>query len=275
MKRWLKFALCMTVLSSIVPSAKSQGAAFGCSDSPLQLAGRSPLLVSNTHVDQRALAALSRAQNAVGGLHRLQAIRDVTRVVEMVSLAADGKAQATFEIVFPNVIRLTTDSPLGKVTAFSDGKTAWAASSLGIDQALPEWQIKASRQDLFRQLESLLQSDRDPDKKVEFVEDSKVEERPANVLQISSPVAGSIRLWVDVASGDVRKIEYRRIVARGTGPVVTDFFSDYRWVDKTLRVPFYIHTVSDGQPYMDTRVLRAEYNRDLQAEILGQKPPSK
>lgn len=221
------------------------------------------------------MAALSRAQNAVGGLRRLQAIRDVTRVVEMVNLAADGKAEATFQIVFPNVIRLTTDSPLGKVTAFSDGKTAWASSSLGIDQALPEWQIRAARQDLFRQLESLLQSDRDPDKKVEFVEDSKVEERPANVLQISSPVAGSIRLWVDVASGDVLKIEYRRIVARGTGPVVTDFFSDYRWVDKMLRVPFYIHTVSDGQPYMDTRVLRAEYNRDLQAETLGQKPPSK
>ena len=193
----------------------------------------------------------------------------------MVNLAADGKAQATFQIVFPNVIRLTTDSPLGKVTAFSDGKTAWAASSLGIDQALPEWQIRAARQDLFRQLESLLQSDRDPDKKVEFVEDSKVEERPANVLQILSPVAGPIRIWVDVASGDVRKIEYRRIVARGTGPAVTDFFSDYRWVDKTLRVPFYIHTVSDGQPYMDTRVLRAEYNRDLQVETLGQKPPPK
>ncbi len=258
------------ILSCVAPHAQSQAASPSAKPSALSLA--SGHAVPTPDVDPQAMAAFSRAQKAVGGLHRLHAIHDVTRVVEMLNLAADGRAKATFQIVFPNVIRLTTDSPLGEITAFSDGKTAWASSAFGSDDHLPEWQIKAARQDLFRQVESLLQSDRDPDKKIEFVEHSQIESRPAGVLQISSAVTGTIRIWIDDASGDLLQVEYRRIVANGSGPRVTDFFSDYRWVNKTLRVPFHIHTLSDGQPYMDTQVLRAEYNHGLQAEVLGRKP---
>jgi len=255
LKPFLKLALWLTLSSAIASFAQSQAVA--------------------PEVDQRAIATLSKAQKAVGGLHRLQAIRDVTRTVEMLNLAADGRAQATSQIIFPNVLRLTTDSPLGEITAFSDGHTGWVSSGMGVDDHLPDWQTKAARQDLFRQIESLLLSDRDLDRKVEFVEHGQVEARPASVLQVSSQTAGIIRLWIDDATGDLLKIEYRRMVPRGTGPLVTDFFSDYRWVKKTLRIPFYVHTLSDGQPYMDLRILRVEYNRGLQAETLGQKPQPK
>ncbi len=255
MKQFLKLALWLTLFSTMASFAQSQSAA--------------------PEVDQRAIVALSRAQKAVGGLHRLQAIRDVTRAVEMLNLAADGRARATWQIIFPNVLCLTTDSPLGEITAFSDGHTGWVSSGMGVDDHLPDWQIRAARQDLFRQIESLLQSDRDPDNKLEFIDHGLVDARPASVLQVSSQAAGVIRLWIDDTSGDLLKIEYRRIVPRGTGPLVTDFFSDYRWVKKTLRIPFYIHTLSDGQPYMDQRILRVEYNRGLQAETLGQKPQPK
>jgi hypothetical protein len=255
LKQFLKLALWLTLLSTIASFAQSQAAA--------------------PEVDQRAIGTLSRAQKAVGGLHRLQAIRDVTRAVEMLNLAADGRARATWQIIFPNVLCLTTDSPLGEITAFSNGQAGWVSSGMGVDDHLPDWQIRAAPQDLFRQIESLLQSDRDPDKKLEFIEHGQVDARPASVLQVTSLAAGIIRLWIDDASGDLLKIEYRRVVARGTGPLVTDFFSDYRWVKKTLRIPFYIHTLSDGQPYMDMRILRVEYNRGLQAETLGQKPQPK
>jgi len=225
--------------------------------------------------DEQAITILRKAQKAFGGVHRLQAIRDITREVEMVNLATKERARATSQIVFPNIIRLTTNSPFGELVAFSDGQAAWAASALGFDDKLPEWQIKASRQDVFRQLEFLLQSDRDPDRKVEFQEHGQVDSRPADILKISSGTADTIRLWIDGASGDVLEMEYQRIVARGAGPLVTDFFSDYRWVNKTIRVPFRIHTLSDGQPYMDTELVRAEYNTGLKSEVLNQKPTPK
>jgi hypothetical protein len=193
----------------------------------------------------------------------------------MVNLTSKERAQATSEIIFPDVIRLTSDSPFGELIAFSDSHSAWASSALGLDERLPDWQIKASRQDLFRQLETLLQSDRNPDRKLEFTERSKVDDRPADILKISSGVAGTVRLWVDAVSGDLLELEYQRVVARGSGSLVTDFFSDYRWVNKTIRVPFRIHTLSDGQPYMDTDVVGVEYNRGLKAETLSQKPAPK
>jgi len=226
-------------------------------------------------VDPKAAAILRKAQEAFGGLRRLQAIHDVTREVEMLNLASKEKARTTSQIIFPDVIRLSTESPLGEVTAFSDGQSAWASFALGTDDRLPEWQMKASRQDLFRQLESLLQSDRLAGRKVEFAEHGQVEKKAADILKISSPSSGSVRLWVDAASGDVLELEYQRVVARGEGPLVTDFYSDYRWVNKTVRVPFHTHTISDGQPYMDTQVLRADYNRGLKVEVLNQKPQSK
>ena len=231
--------------------------------------------VAASALDRQTETILHKAQDALGGLRRLQALHDVTREVEMVNLTTKEKARSTSQIIFPDIIRLTTDSPFGQLIAFSDGQSAWESSSFGSDNRLPDWQIKASRQDLFRQLETLLQSDRNPDRKIEFAERDKVQGRAADILKITSAAAGTVRIWIDVASGDLLEMEYQRVVVRGAGPIITDFFSDYRWVNKTIRVPFHIHTLSDGQPYMDTAVVRAEYNKGLTADVLNQKPQAK
>jgi hypothetical protein len=266
------FVLCLTVIVQLASAFSAQTASSSQSDSHVEIAHGS---AAAPELDGQALAILHKSQDAVGGLRRLQAIHDVTREVEMVNLATQAKARATSQIIFPDVIRLTTDSPFGDLVAFSDGQAAWSSSPLGMDEQLPDWQVKASRQDLFRQLESLLQSDQNPGRKVEFAERGKVDARPADILRISSASAGTVRVWIDVASGDPLEMEYQRVVVRGAGPMVTDFFSDYRWVNKTVRVPFHIHTLSDGQPYMDTQVLHVEYNRGLKLEVLSQKPASK
>ena len=269
------FILALTVVLSLhVPCARSQ------SVSPFRLkivpqAIPSSNSKAKVESDQQAAAVLHKAQNALGGRRNIQAIHDVTCEVEMVNLDTKEHARSTSEIIFPNVVRLTTDGPLGELVAFSDGDSGWASSAMGLDDRLPDWQIKASRQDLFRQLETLMQSDGNPDRKVEFVERGKVEDRPADILKISSATAGSVRVWIDAGSGDLLELEYQRIVGRGSGPLVTDFFSDYQWVNKTIRIPFRIHTLSDGQPYMDTEVVRVEYNKGLKGDVLSKKPAPK
>lgn len=273
MNRIHALVLCSAVTFLLVSTVSGQ--AFSSAQSDAHAVAPHGKADVASELDQQAPAILHRAQDALGGLRRLQSIHDVTREVEMVNLATKEKARSTSQIIFPDVIRLTTDSPFGQLIAFCDGQSAWQSSSFGSDNRLPDWQIKASRQDLFRQLESLLQSDRDPERKVEFVERGKVNERPAEILRISSASAGTVRVWVDVASGDLLEMEYQRVVARGQGPLVADFYSDYRWVNKAVRIPFHIHTLSDGQPYMDTEVVRAEYNKGLKADVLAQKPSAK
>ena len=274
MNRISIFGFIFSAILQLVPNTSGQAISPGRPDFHHDIVSGSPTAAA-PGLDEQTANVLHRAQEALGGLRRLQAIHDLTRKVEMVNLATKERAQATSEVIFPDVIRLTSDSPFGELIAFSDSHSAWASSGLGLDERLPEWQIKASRQDLFRQLETLLQSDRNPDRKVELTERGKVEDRPADILKISSSAAGTIRLWVDAVSGDLLELEYQRVVAGGSGPLVTDFFSDYRWVNKTIRIPFHIHTLSDGQPYMDTEVVRVEYNRGLKSETLSQKPAPK
>jgi len=222
---------------------------------------------------RRGIHALQRAQEAFGGLGRLQSIKDITRSLKLTDLASGAEAQETLQLLSSGAIRLEAASPLGETTSFYGGKTAWSVTEIGLDTSLPEWQLKAARQDLFRQLEFLVQSDHDPERSVEFVESDQVAGRAADVIEISSPEAGKVRLWIDSASGDVVKGEYPRIVSRGVGPRVTDFYSDYQWVDKLVRIPVKTHTLSDGQPYIDTIVVNSKYNQGLRAEDM-QKPPS-
>ncbi len=270
MKRIYSLALCLVAISSLFAIAagqsdsRTQSAQTNLADGKNRSSAAEPV--------PYAIAVLHKAQHALGGAERLRAIHDVTREVEMVNLATKETARSTSQIIFPDVIRLSSDSPFGQIIAFCDGQTAWESSPLGIDNRLPNWQIKASRQDLYRQLESLLLSDQDPDRKVEAAERGKVNGWPADSLKISSASAGTVRIWVDAGSGDLLEMEYQRVVAKGEGPLIDEFYSDYRWVNKTVRVPFHIHTLSDGEPYMDTEIVRAEYNKGLKADVLAQKP---
>jgi len=215
----------------------------------------------------RSLEVLRCAQQAAGGLPRLLAIRDITRAVEMVSNGAT--ARQTVEIILPDTIRLTNTAGAAEITAFFDGISGWIKSPWGVDNLLPPWQRTAAEQDLMRQLESLLQSDHDNRKTVEFVESAAVGDRMANVLKISTPVAGNVRLAIDAVSCDSLRLEYTRIGPRGPGPLITDFYSDYRKLPNGLRMPFRIRTLSDGKPYMETVVTSVEYNRGLRAEALS------
>ena len=215
--------------------------------------------------------ALRRAQTAVGGLNRLLAIRDLTRTVEMVASATGSKARQTVEIIFPRTIRLTNTVETTEITAFFDGVSGWIKSPWGVDDPLPPWQRTAAQQDLARQLECVLQSDRDGRKTVEFAEFSKVGEKMADVLKISVPAGGAMRLAIDSESGDPIRLEYHRIGPQGPGPLITDFYGDYRKTPYGLRMPFQVRTLSDGKPYMETVITSIEYNRGLRSDVLGRR----
>lgn len=222
---------------------------------------------------QKAVAVLQRAQRAAGGLDRLQAIRDMTRRLDMLEAATGSRASETVEVILPGTIRLTQKIGTVEITAFFDGISGWIKSPWGSDDLLPSWQRDAAQQELIRQLEILLLSDQDSRKTIEYVKAGTVEDKAVDILDISSPSGGKLRLAVDAASGDVITLEYPRIGPRGQVATVTDYYSDYRKLPGGLRAPFKVHTLSDGQPYMDTVVSDLQYNQGLQPNVLGRKDP--
>ncbi len=216
----------------------------------------------------KAVAALQRAQKAAGGVDRLLAVRDITRHLEMVDNATGTKASETVHVILPNTIRLTQNFEGNEVTAFSDGISGWAKAPWNTENLLPSWQRDAAQQELMRQLESLLISDLDSRRTLTFVSSSST----GDVLEISAPGAGSLRLTID-PSGDVASLEYPRIGPRGPQATVTDVFSDYRATANGLRMPYKIRTLADGKPYMESVVTGIEYNKGLRAEVLSRKDP--
>jgi len=219
------------------------------------------------------MQVLKHAQQAAGGLDRLLAVKDLTRHMNMVEIASGSKASETVDVIFPNMIRLTQHFDNKEVSAYFDGIAGWIKSPWGSDDVIPTWQRDAAGQELMRQLELLLQSDRNSQNKIEYVKATRIGDKQADVLDISSPAGGKIRVSIDSASGDVLALEYPRIGPRGPVATVTDFYSDYRKLSNGVRMPFKIHTLADGAPYMDTEVSNVTYNQGLRASVLSRKDP--
>jgi hypothetical protein len=220
---------------------------------------------------ESAVAALVRCQEALGGTARLAAIRDITRVLALSRGPEDVALTQEVRLLPPNAIRQTSILGPNEIVAFSDGTRGWVKSPWGLDLTLPEWQLRAARQDVARQLEILVLADRDPTIRLDLVGADEVDGIPAAILRIFADQDRDLKLWQDAASGLPLKLEYRRIGPRGYGETVEDRFEDYRDVDG-LRVPFLITTRTNGEAYMQAKVLRLTYNSGLQPEELSRPP---
>jgi hypothetical protein len=225
------------------------------------------LLISALASADEAHVALERAQKSAGGAERLAAIRDITRTLELTDGASASKADRTLQIVPPSII-LQRDLLAGAmgIQAFFDGESGVIRSQWGLD-ALPDWQLAAARQDVFRQLETLLLSDRMPSRTVSFVDRQKLDKGDADVVEIAEGEQMKVRLWIDAGSGELRKMSYPQMTTRGEGPPREDLYDDPVEFDG-VRLPSRITTVQQGAPVMEILVKNVRYNTGLDAAAL-------
>lgn len=223
----------------------------------------------------KAVSILARAREAAGGVKNLQAVRDFSRTLELTQTNGGMKATQTQEAIYPGTLRLVNSiGPLGqgKVTAYFDvGGTGWMKSPVAFDARLPPWQMRAAQQDLMRPLEWLLLSDLRGERSVAFIERREVQGRLSDGVEISDKDAGTLRLWLEVKSGDPVALQYRRVGPKGDREQIVDYFSDF-FALNGVRTPRKISTKSDGQPYMESLVTRLEYNQGLQQSKLSAVP---
>jgi hypothetical protein len=219
----------------------------------------------------KARRALERAQQAAGGRARLLAVRDITRVADLTQASSGVKATQTLRIVLPDAIHLVNEAGPATITAFVDPTRSWATSPWGVESPLPDWQARAARLDLLRELECLLVADADRKNTLDWIEQREFGGQRAEAIRIASPGAGEVTLFVDLATGDPLGVAYERPVDRGKGSLVIDHFSDFRKAG-ALRVPFKITTTNDGLPYMVSDITKIAYNSGLRVDDLARMP---
>jgi len=133
---------------------------------------------------------------------------------------------------------------------------------------LPGPQLEQVKGELFRETETLLLSDRDPDRTVNFVKKDKAGDREADVIEISSKDCQQVELYVDASSGQVLKKHYLGQAMAGTPPDVEELYEDFRDVDG-VRVPFKTTVFQGGKKFSDMQLTDVKYNTGLKPEDLA------
>jgi predicted Zn-dependent peptidase len=206
---------------------------------------------------------LQRVQQALGGVDRLAAMKDMQfhASVEVMTPGATMKVKQTTSFIAPSTVRQDNELPFMKQSVYSDGKSGWLSGIQGVQTLTPPV-LKQIRGEAFRQLASLALSDRDPDRTVNYEGDG--------VLAIASKDGESVRLTVDEKTGIPVKIAYKQSTGEG-GSAIEEVFSDWREVDG-IRFPFQWTILQGGKKFSGATVEDYKINTGLTPEALGKRP---
>ena len=215
----------------------------------------------------RGRAVLRKAQQAAGGADKLAAVKDITKKAALEGVGGMMNIEQLTKIIFPDVLWQENKLPFGAMTVFAQGDAGWVKSPQG-QVAMPPKDVKQMADGIFRQRERLLLSDRDKNRAVNFVEESEVDSRQADVIEITAESEGSVRLWVASDSGEILRAAYQSTSMQGAPVGVTETYSDYREVDG-IHLPFKTLIEQDGTKFADMIVEEVIFNSGLDPETLG------
>jgi zinc protease len=212
---------------------------------------------SNNATIGRARELLQRAQQAMGGADKLAAVKDSIQTGEM-AMAAGVRGMKVKQVnrwAAPDQLRQEQELPFGKVIAYSDGKSGWLSTPQGV-LPMPPDVLKQAQGGLFRNLTTILLSDRDPARQLNATGD--------NIVEISAG-ADRVRIEFDPATGLPARVSYQQ-----QGEIV-ETLSDWRETGG-LKMPFKGVLEQNGNKVADRTVSEYKFNTGQTAEELGKKP---
>ena len=208
-------------------------------------------------------ALLKRAQEAMGGRERLEAVRDLDSTAEMKFQmgATMAPAKQRTKRIYPDVLRQDQELPFGKVVVFYDRKTGWIVSPQGA-AALTRPIVEQVEQEMFRNLLSLVLSDGMRGRIVTGVD--------ANTVEIVSG-ANKVRLTFDGTTGLPAKISYMTSPMAGAPVEVVETYSGWKAVNEVM-LPFEYVIDQAGKRFAEGQITSYRVNSGLKIEDLSKKP---
>jgi zinc protease len=212
-------------------------------------------------------ALLQRAQEAMGGVQKLLAIKDYT---ETASYQIDSgipniggtKLTETDRWIAPSGFRQDSVLPAGRVAVYTDGRLGWIATPQGWG-GLAGMQMKQVQSDLFRTWFRLILSD--------LVEGRTVNAVDGASLQVSDPVGQNCKIEFDSKTGLPQRITYDTAQAVGPPLYTEEVLEDYRDVEG-IKLPFKITVNQSGKKFADVIVTEYKLNSGLKVTDLARRP---
>jgi len=198
---------------------------------------------------------LGRMQQAAGGAEKMALVKDVT----MTANATLGNMAVKQKMLFivPNQLRQEQELPFGKILVKWDGKsgTLQAPNAPGPMPIPPPIQ-KQINEELFRNLFTLLLSDRDPDRTVNAISDTEVD--------IGDKSGNAVKVTLDAATGMLTKLAYRSVGPQGPSEV-ENIYKDWRDVGG-FKAPFVIEIMQGGQKSSEIKFETVTVNTGVKPE---------
>ena len=212
----------------------------------------------------RGKEILQRAQRAMGGADKLSAVKDVTHAMEIALEPAAGgfkMKQISFYIA-PNQIRQEQETPSGKVTFFTDGKSGWFAIPGGV-QPMSADMLKQAKGVVFRQPSTLMLSDRDPSRSVNALSE--------NAVEISTADGQRVLVEFDPETGLPTRQIYTELSASGGSAERAEILSDWRDVEG-VKMPYRAVQQENGAKKLEVTVSEYKINSGITSEQLSKRP---
>jgi hypothetical protein len=223
-------------------------------------------LASGQRTESGASTMIRRAQESMGGAEKLGAIHDVIEIAETTfsPSAAGFKMELTSRWIVPDQLRLEMDTPFGKIVTFTDGRTGWQAGPQGTDPMGADEIKEEAQGELFRQLITLVLSDRDASRTITVAGD--------NAVSIASPSGQAARVEFDRATGRPARIQYRgHNAATGRPTEPTLILSEWR-VTSGVLMPHRMLQEERGSWTLDTAISDYKFNSGLTKTALSKQP---
>jgi pimeloyl-ACP methyl ester carboxylesterase len=206
---------------------------------------------------------LQRAQRAMGGIERLAAAKDITHTMDITlePIAGGFKIKQVSLYVAPDQTRQEQEMPSGKVIVYTDGKSGWLATPQGVETMSADMWDQAKGV-LFRQLSTLILSDRDPSRRVNAVDE--------NMVEISAADGQIVRIEFDPVTGLPSRQVYNEQGPKGPRQRA-ETFSDWRDVGG-IKMPYKAVQHENGAKLLEVSVSEYRINSGTIASELGKRP---
>lgn len=201
----------------------------------------------------------------MGGAEKLAGVKDFT-------VSADADMQAGPERVMkakqkimwlaPSGFRQEQDLPFGKVIAAHDGQSGFIITPQGTMAMTPPV-IAQVQGEIFRVLFTLMLSDRNPARKVNYI--------GAGGVEISSSDGKIVKLEFDESSAVLKKIAYVSEQMGAAPQNVEETFSDWREAGG-VKVPYQTVITQGGNKFAEVKVQDYKINSGITLQEVNAKP---
>lgn len=216
-------------------------------------------------IDARARTIMLAAVHAQGGLARLLAIQDMTMkaVATFYQAGQSLQVMATTYIKKPDKLRIDQLISGQRITAATDGKTAWMEAA-GQLLHLPQDRLDELKRQMSNDSGQAFTALNDPAYHFKYLETKDLDGQPADVIEISSAERPTMKLYFD---GQTHKlIQEETQTEQGS---ITVRLSDFREISG-ITTPFRIETDLNGERLLLLMINDMTFDTGLKDELFAE-----